>query len=137
LSKEALNRPDTRRWLAPHILASAVALIIGPLQFSSTLRKRNVTLHHSFGRAYALSAIIASILALHIVLKFEEPFNRGVMRTMAALWLITTLFAWQTMRNRNFVQHRLWVGRSYGLTFTFVGTCFIPIWCCRAWTITA
>lgn len=115
-----------RWWLAPHILASATALIVGPLQFSSTLRRRSKILHRWLGRIYATAAIIASILALYVVLTFEEPFNRWVMGSMAALWLITTLFAWMAVRNRNFIQHRLWVGRSYGLTFTFVTTRFIP-----------
>ena len=113
-------------WLAPHVLASATAFIVGPFQFSSTLRGRNKVLHRWLGRVYAVSAIIASILALYIVLTFEEPFNRGVMGSMAALWLATTLFAWLAARDRNFAQHRLWAGRSYCLTFTFVGTRFIP-----------
>ena len=115
-----------RWWLAPHILASATALVIGPLQFSSTLRMQSKILHRWLGRIYVTAAIIASILALYIVLTFEEPFNRWVMGSMAALWLITTLFAWIAARNRSFVQHRLWVYRSYGLTFTFVTTRFIP-----------
>jgi len=121
-----LHLAPIRWWLAPHILASAVALIVGPLQFSSTIRKRSITLHRWLGRTYAASVIIASTLALYIVLTFEQPYNRWVMGTMAALWLITTLFAWMSARNRNFIQHRLWIGRSYGLTFTFVGTRFIP-----------
>jgi len=115
-----------RWWLAPHIAASAAALIIGPLQFSATLRRRSKILHRWLGRIYATAAITASILALYIVLTFEEPFNRWVMGSMAALWLITTLFAWLAARNHNFTQHLLWVGRSYGLTFTFVTTRFIP-----------
>ena len=121
-----LHLAPMRWWLVPHILTSAVALAAGPLQFSSTLRKRSLTLHRRLGRTYVLSSFIASTLALFIVLRFEEPFNRGVMGAMAALWLATTLFAWIAARNRNFVQHRLWIGRSYGLTFTFVGTRFIP-----------
>jgi uncharacterized membrane protein len=115
-----------RWWLAPHILASAVALIVGPLQFSSTLRRRSLTLHRWLGRIYVASVIVASVLALYIVLSFEQPYNRWVMGTMAALWLATTLCAWAAARSRNFVQHRLWIGRSYCLTFTFVGTRFIP-----------
>ena len=113
-------------WLAPHVLASATALIVGPLQFSSMLRRHSRILHRWFGRIYVVSATIASVLALYIVLTFEEPFNRGVMGSMAALWLITTLLAWYSARDRNFCQHRLWAARSYCLTFTFVGTRFIP-----------
>jgi uncharacterized membrane protein len=115
-----------RWWLAPHILASAIALIVGALQFSSTLRRRSAKWHRGLGRTYALASIVASMLALYIVLSFEAPFNRWVMGTMAGLWLVTTLFAWMAARNRNFAQHRLWMGRSYCLAFTFVGTRFLP-----------
>ena len=48
------------------------------------------------------------------------------MGAMGALWLATTQFAWLAARNRNFIQHQLWVGRSYCLTLTFVATRFVP-----------
>lgn len=115
-----------RWWLVPHIAAGAVALMIAPLQFSATVRRRWLALHRWSGRAYMCAALIASSIALYIGLAYEDPANQAVMGAMAALWLITTLFAWFAARRRAIDQHRLWVMRSYGLTLTFVATRFVP-----------
>lgn len=113
-------------WLIPHIVTGAVCLVLGPLQFSTTIRTRKPGLHRWTGRVYVVSAVISSCLALYIVLKHELPANQWVMGSMAIFWLVTTAFAWLCAVRRRFDQHRLWVGRSYGLTFTFVSTRFIP-----------
>jgi hypothetical protein len=113
-----------RFWLLPHVATAAVALIAGPFQFSETLRRRSLLLHRWIGRVYAVSAMAAAGLALVIGVAYEIPENRWLMGTMAGLWL--TAFAWLAARNHRIDQHRLWVMRSYALTFTFVTTRFIP-----------
>lgn len=113
-------------WLIPHVLTGALCLTLGVLQFSTTLRRRWPNVHRWIGRTYAVSALVSSSLALWIVLAYELPANQWVMGVMAGLWLITTALAWLSALNRRFDQHSLWAGRSYGLTFTFVTTRFIP-----------
>jgi uncharacterized membrane protein len=113
-------------WLLPHILGGSIALLLGPLQFSTTLRRRFPAVHRWLGRAYVVAVVIAASLSLYIVLKFEAAANWWSMGAMGALWLVTTIFAWLAARNRNLIQHKLWIGRSYCLTFTFVATRFIP-----------
>lgn len=115
-----------RWWLAPHILTAAVALVVGPLQFSTTLRRRSMTLHRWLGRSYIIAVLVASAIALYIGIAFEVPENRWLMGSMAGLWLVVTLFGWLAARHRDVNQHRLWIIRSYALTFTFVTTRFIP-----------
>ncbi len=115
-----------RWWLVPHILTAAVALVIGPLQFSTTLRRRNLALHRWLGRIYACAVLVASAIALYIGVAFEVPENRWLMGSMAGLWLMVTVCAWLAARHGDINQHRLWIIRSYALTFTFVTTRFIP-----------
>lgn len=110
--------------LAPHIATGAIALLLGPLQFSTTLRKKSLTLHRWLGRTYMAAVLISSVLALYITMTFEAPSARWVMGTMAALWLITTIFAWAAAASHNLPQHKLWVSRSYLFTFTFTTTRF-------------
>lgn len=115
-----------RWWLIPHIAGGTAALLIGPLQFSQTLRRRSLTLHRWLGRLYVFAVAVGASLSVYIVLKFEAPLNHWVMGVMGGLWFVTTLFAWLAALGGNILQHRLWIGRSYALTFTFVTTRFIP-----------
>ncbi len=115
-----------RWWLIPHIAGGTAALLIGPLQFSQTLRRRSLALHRWLGRLYVLAVAVGASLSVYIVLTFEAPLNHWVMGVMGGLWLAATLFAWLAALGGNVLQHRLWIGRSYALTFTFVTTRFIP-----------
>lgn len=112
-------------WLIPHIATGAIALLAGPLQFSTTLRKKSLALHRWLGRTYMATVLISGMLALYIILRFEAPEARWVMGAMAALWLITTVFAWIAAASRNIAQHKLWISRSYLFTFTFTTTRFV------------
>ena len=38
----------------------------------------------------------------------------------AVAWLVCTYAAWFAARGRNISQHKLWMARSYGLSFIFV-----------------
>jgi uncharacterized membrane protein len=111
-------------WLAPHIATGALALMLGPLQFSTTLRKRSLALHRWLGRLYVTSVLISAPLALYIILTFEAESARWVMGAMAALWLLTTAFAWLAAASHDLAQHKLWISRSYLFTFTFTTTRF-------------
>lgn len=113
-------------WLLPHIACGAIAFLLAPLQFSGTLRRRLPGLHRLLGRFYVGACLISASLSVVIVVRFEIEANWWAMGTMGALWFLTTLFAWFAALNRNFVQHRLWMGRSVGLTYTFVLTRIIP-----------
>lgn len=111
-----------RWWLLPHVAGGMIAFLAAPFQFSATFRRRWPAAHRWIGRTYVVAVIVSSILSIYIVLAFELQANWWVMGTMGALWLITTVFAWLAIRNGNVTQHRLWIGRSFGLTFTFVLT---------------
>lgn len=115
-----------RLWLIPHIAGGTLAFLIAPLQFSSTIRRRNPALHRWLGRTYMVACIVSSILSVWIVLRFELKANWAVMGAMGGLWLLTTIAAWLAIRARDIRQHQLWIGRSFGLTFTFVLTRIIP-----------
>ncbi|HEX4736237.1 MAG TPA: DUF2306 domain-containing protein [Allosphingosinicella sp.] len=115
-----------RWWLLPHIAGGALAFLLAPLQFSSTLRRRRPRLHRLLGRFYVGACLVAASLSIVIVIRFEIEANWWAMGTMGALWFLTTLFAWFAALNRNFIQHRLWMGRSVGLIYTFVLTRIIP-----------
>jgi uncharacterized membrane protein len=126
---------STIRWLIiPHVIGGITALLSGPLQFSSRLRRRNPKVHRVLGRAYVLSVFIAAPLAIVLSNQRHVPhiIHFVVANTVqAGTWILVTAAAFLTARNRHFQQHREWMVRSYAVTFTFVGTRVlqpIPAW---------
>ena len=126
---------STIPWLIiPHVMAGVTALLSGPLQFSSRLRGRHPKFHRVLGRVYVTAVLVAAPLAIILSNHRHDPqavhwVAANVVQ--AATWIITTLAAYFTARNRHIQQHREWMVRSYAVTFTFVGTRVlqpIPAW---------
>jgi uncharacterized membrane protein len=120
--------------IIPHVLAGIIALLSGPLQFSSRVRQRRPQFHRTLGRVYVCSVMIAAPLAIILAIYRRDPraIHFAVASAVqAGTWIITTVAAFLTAHNRHFHQHREWMVRSYAVTFTFVGTRVlqpIPAW---------
>src|SRR5580658_1430930 len=108
-----------RALLIPHTLAGILALLIGPINFSSRIRQRRRKLHRVLGRIYVVSVFIGSFTG--IALAAGRPGLPGT-SMQAAAWVVCTTAAFITARNRQIVQHRQWMARSYAVTFTFVSS---------------
>jgi hypothetical protein len=126
---------STIPWLIiPHIAGGVTALLSGPVQFSSRIRKTYPWFHRILGRAYVIGVFVAAPLAIMLSHHRHDPkavyfFAANIVQ--AATWMITTAAAFMTARNHHFQQHFEWMVRSYGVTFTFVGTRVlqpIPLW---------
>ena len=114
-----------RRLLIPHTLAGILALLIGPINFSSRIRQRYLQLHRILGRIYVVSVLIGSFTG--IALASGRPGLPGT-AMQAAAWMVCTAAAFMTARNRQIAAHRQWMARSYAVTFTFVSSRVLNIW---------
>lgn len=114
-----------RHFLIPHTIAGTVALLAGPVQFSSRLRQRYLKFHRVLGYMYVISVLIGSYTG--IALAAGRPGLPGT-SMQAAAWIVCTIAAFITARNRQFVQHRQWMARSYAVTFTFVSSRVLNLW---------
>jgi uncharacterized membrane protein len=135
-----LHKPSERAYLGsiyflivPHILAGVTALLSGPVQFSSRIRRLYPKFHRILGRTYVIAVFVAAPLAIAMAARRRGPhmffFPANVIQ--ASTWMVTTAAAFLTARNRHFQQHREWMVRSYAVTFTFVATRVlqpIPAW---------
>lgn len=108
-----------RQLLIPHTLAGILALLIGPINFSSRIRQRHLTLHRLLGRIYVASVFVGSFTG--IALAWGRPGLPGT-SMQAAAWMVCTTAAFVTARNRHIAVHRQWMARSYAVTFTFVSS---------------
>jgi uncharacterized membrane protein len=105
--------------LIPHTLAGVLALLIGPVNFSSRIRERYRRLHRVLGRVYVVAVFVGSFTG--IALAAGRPGLPGT-AMQAAAWMVCTTAAFITARNRQITQHRQWMARSYAVTFTFVSS---------------
>ena len=114
-----------RHFLIPHTICGTVALLAGPVQFSSRLRQRYLKLHRLLGRMYVFSVFVGAFTG--IALAAGRPGLPGT-SMQAAAWIVCTTAAFITARNRQIVQHRQWMARSYAVTFTFVSSRVLNLW---------
>lgn len=114
-----------RHFLIPHTICGTMALLAGPLQFSSRFRQRHLKFHRVLGRLYVISVFIGAFTG--IALAAGRPGLPGT-SMQAAAWIVCTTAALITARNRHIVEHRRWMIRSYAVTFTFVSSRVLNLW---------
>jgi uncharacterized membrane protein len=114
-----------RHLLIPHTLAGIFALLIGPVNFSARIRQQHLQIHRVLGRIYVISVFVGA--ATGVALAAGRPGLPGT-SIQAVAWVICTTAALITARNRQIVQHRQWMARSYAVTFTFVSTRVLNLW---------
>jgi len=108
-----------RHLLIPHTLAGIFALVIGPINFCSRVRRRYLQLHRILGYIYVISVFVGSFTG--IALAAGRPGLPGT-SMQAAAWMVCTTAAFTAARNRQIAVHRQWMARSYAVTFTFVSS---------------
>jgi uncharacterized membrane protein len=109
-----------RWWLLPHGLAGALALFIGPVQFSTRFRQRHVRVHRLMGKFYLAGVAIAGPMAVYLSMIHNPPQLRILSVVQASSWWLTTGLAFYCIRHGNVQQHRQWMTRSYSVTMIFV-----------------
>ena len=105
-----------------HVFASAVALVLGPAQFSQKLRLGRPRLHRWMGRAYLAVGVGAGGLAGLVMATRASggPRARLGFGCLALGWLTSGALAYRAARSRSFVTHRRWMVRNFSLTFAAV-----------------
>ena len=109
-----------RSWLMVHVTAGSLALLLGPLQFFSGLRRSNMVLHRWAGRLYLSGVAIGAIAATYMgfVTKYRA-FGISLV-AMAFAWLCTAGMAYLAIRRRQIPAHKEWMIRNYVVTYGFV-----------------
>lgn len=111
-----------RAGIYAHIFASVVALSLGPLQFSTSLRTRRPSLHRWLGRLYlGVGVSIGGFAGLYVS---QHAFGGTPARLgfacLAVAWLFTGACAYFAIRARNVTVHRRWMVRNFALTLAAV-----------------
>ncbi|TDK58816.1 DUF2306 domain-containing protein [Bacillus salipaludis] len=112
---------STWKWFFyPHIVLGIISLALGPLQLTMKSGK-NIKLHKRLGYLYA-GSIFLNILVVPYLSLFATG-GRGSTIAFLVLdvcWLWTTSFGGMRAVQRKVQEHKLWMLRSYAITWVFV-----------------
>lgn len=106
--------------IVAHVVCSALALALGPLQFFPALRQHG-RLHRTLGYLYFLGVLGGGIAGLGTAfIAYGGLASRLGFGLLGAAWLWTGVAALQAARRRDFAAHEVWALRSFALTFAAV-----------------
>jgi Predicted membrane protein (DUF2306) len=112
---------EAKWWLVAHLGGGSLALLLGPFQFSTWLRRKYVKAHRWMGRLYLCGVLVGSVAAVYMGLRVSRDKAFGMALLYLALpWVVTTGMAYVSVMRRQFAAHREWMIRSYVVTFAFV-----------------
>lgn len=104
-----------------HFIGGAIAIVAGAFQFSTSLRRKHLSVHRLLGRFYVGSIIFSGIaglvLAVNSIGGFYVQTGFGL---MAIFWLGTTFMAYRLIRQGDVRAHENWMIRSYAVTLAGV-----------------
>src|SRR6267143_6141129 len=101
-----------------HIVPGLLFMVLGPLQFSSTIRARHLRLHRWSGRIFVICGVVIGISAL--VMSFDMPaiggLNQAAATTLFATFFLFALYkAFWHIRRREVALHREWMIRAFSV----------------------
>jgi uncharacterized membrane protein len=115
---------DVARWLLPHGLVGALALLLSLMQFSTRLRQRFTRLHRVSGRVYVIAVFVLCPLGVRLGFLDEQIGYTASFAVativFAALWMFATGLAFWNIRRRRIEQHRQWMTRSLAMAMVFL-----------------
>lgn len=104
-----------------HIILGGIALLIGWLQFSEQLRRKNMPLHRRIGKAYVLAVLISGVCSLYIgYYATGGLISKSGFISLGVFWLVTTFLAYQAAVNKNIDRHKKLMIYSYAACFAAV-----------------
>ncbi len=114
---------NAHKWgIYTHIFASAIALLLGPLQFSQNLRATRPYLHRWLGRVYLSVGVgLGGIAAFYMsIFAYGGLVAKLGFACLAVAWIWTGFFAYRAIRRGAIKEHRRWMVRNFSLTLAAV-----------------
>jgi len=108
-------------WVLPHVIGGLLAILIGPLQFWSRIRREYIQVHSWSGRVYLIGVVVGGIASFGLAATSQVTLTYAAgLAGLGLAWLTTAGMALAAVLHRNFALHRQWMIRSYVVTMAFV-----------------
>ena len=109
-----------------HITLGGLALLIGWIQFSKSLRKKRMSLHRKIGMTYFVSVLISSICGIYIGFFADGGIVSSLgFISLGVIWLYTTSAGLIAIKKGNINKHQTMLIYSYAACFAAV---MLRIW---------
>lgn len=104
-----------------HTLGGMIAMLIGPFQFLTAVRRRYPAVHRWLGRTYLTCVAVSGLAGLYLSPGSDAraTFGAGFI-ALALVWLYTGTNAYLAIRRGDVAAHRRWMIRNYALTYAAV-----------------
>ncbi|MBI3133960.1 MAG: DUF2306 domain-containing protein [Bacteroidetes bacterium] len=105
-----------------HVISGMAVILIGPFQFLKWFRHKFIKWHRLGGKIYAYGILVLAAPSGLIMAFYAEGgiWSTVAFLVMSILWFVTTLMAVLKIRQRKTEEHRVWMMRSYALSFAAV-----------------
>lgn len=120
---KATNVTSDSTWLfvfTIHIIASAISLLFGWVQFLQKFRIKRPVTHRHIGRIYFIGILIGGSTGLYLSFYANSILGKLGFMTLSILWLFTTCYAIYHIRSKRIEEHAKWAIRSYALTLAAI-----------------
>lgn len=113
---------NNQLWFVVHIAGGTCALFLGPIQFWTRFRDKNIRLHRLLGKIYIGGTLIAGLSALRLSLINPCQACRYSLLLLSVLLIFFTSAAYYSIRQYHVESHKQFMVRSYvcALAFVFV-----------------
>jgi uncharacterized membrane protein YozB (DUF420 family) len=112
---------DYRASLLMHISGGTIAILFGPFQFFSGLRRRHMQLHRWTGYCYLFGVSMGVTASFYVAPVTPVGPSFGVaLWGLGLAWLATTAMAIAAIYRRRIQLHKEWMIRSYVVTLAFI-----------------
>lgn len=120
-SESLLDNSLYRAIFYVHITGGIIALSSGVSQFWEKFRSKNLKFHRTLGKIYIYSIFISSIAGL-VVAQFAYGGIISIIgfSILAIIWFSSTYLAFKHILKKEIEAHRVWMIRSYAITFSAV-----------------
>lgn len=101
-----------------HVVPGLLFMIMGPLQFSASIRSRHIGVHRILGRIFLANALIVGLTALAMSLAMPGigGINQAAATTLFSLFFLFALGkAYAHIRQREIALHRQWMIRAFAI----------------------
>jgi len=100
-----------------HFIGGGIAILLGIIQFNSSIRKYHLSVHKILGSIYFFSVFSSGFASLYMSSQAHGGLIAQVgFSLLAIIWLLTAGLALKAVLQKDIEKHRFWIYLNYALT---------------------